>query len=368
VVVVVAGALANKVGNGGEAWVRPTWTIGLERLGFDTWLVERLAPGADAAAATAWFEAVCDDLGVRRRILVDHADGVLAGPPDGAAEVLGAARAVFDLSGHLGADRMLAPGATWVHVDLDPGFTQFWAHQGCLDLSGYDRHVSVGTALADPPVPLGGIEWIPTLPPVLVDRWRPAALPDTEPTLRTVGAWRPPHGPIEHDGRTYGVKAHQFRRFLDLPARVAARLELALAIHPADEADRARLAGAGFALVDPAAVAGTPTAFRSFVQGSWGEWSVAQGVYVECRTGWVSDRSAHWLAAGRPVVVQDTGATVRADGGWSTFSDLPGAAAAIDGLLADPAGGAQAARAFAERELDAAVVLGGLCERIGVGP
>jgi hypothetical protein len=104
------------------------------------------------------------------------------------------------------------------------------------------------------------------------------------------------------------------------------------------------------------------------VRGSTGEWSVAQGVYVGLRTGWVSDRSAHYLAAGRPVVVQDTGAALPAGDGYLTFDDPTDAAKALSRVLDDPAAGAEAARAVAEEHLGAGRVLGDLCERIGVAP
>lgn len=364
---VVAGALANKVGNGGEAWVRPTWTLGLDRLGWSTWLVERLAPGADRPAAIVWFEQVCGWFGLTRRVLLDADGTVLVGPePQLVRDVLAEAAVAFDLSGHLGADRSLLPRATLVHVDLDPGFTQFWAHAGAIELAGYDLFVSVGTTLSDPPLPLGGIEWIPTLPPVLVDRWQVHDLPAHDVSFSTVGSWRPPHGTVVHDGVTYGIKAHQFRRFHALSGSVDATLRPALSFHEADLADRDRLVEAGFDVRDPRDVAATPWDFADWVQSSWGEWSVAQGLYVECRTGWVSDRSAHYLAAGRPVIVQDTGAAgFDGDGTWS-FTGLDDAAAAIDAVLADPIGQRDAARSFAESRLDAEVVLGRLVERIGV--
>jgi hypothetical protein len=163
------------------------------------------------------------------------------------------------------------------------------------------------------------------------------------------------------------VKAHEFRRFLDLPRLVdTVTFELALVIHDGDAGDRRRLLDAGFVLRDPAVVAGSPDAFASYVSGSSGEWSVAQDVYASGRTGWVSDRSAHYLAAGRPVVVQDTRSFLPTGEGLLVFDDARGAADAVRRVERDPQGHAAAARSLAERHLDSDLVLATLCERLGV--
>ncbi len=372
---VVAGALANKVGNGGEAWVRPTWTIGLTRLGFDAWLVEELAPSEDPAATTCavdWFRSVTTVFGLSARCALISGDRTLVGPPLGElAAVLADASVLVNISGHLRRQDLPTPSAVRVFLDVDPGFTQIWADQGRIDLGGHDRHVTVGTGIGNGAsrLPDNGLDWITVLPPVLLDLWGSEPMPSGPPRFTTVGSWRPPHGTVEHDGTAYGIKAHEFRRHLDLPAQCqGVDLELALAIHSGDVADRERLEAAGYSVVDPASVAADPAAFADHVRGSWGEWSVAQGVYVEGRTGWFSDRSAHYLAAGRPVVVQDTGSTLPSGDGHLVFSDVVGAAAAIREVVADPVAHGAAARELAEQHLGADMVIGSLCERIGVSP
>jgi hypothetical protein len=373
-VAVVAGALANKPGNGGEAWVRPTWALGLDRLGFDTWLVEEVfpSPRADGLDALGWFRQVTDGIGLAGRAALIRGDETVVGPAlDEVRQVMGEAVLFVNISGHLRRADLPTPSALRVFVDVDPGFTQVWADQGRLDLGGHDRHVTVGTALGSSacPFPDNGLDWIPVLPPVLVGRWSPTPMPEGPPRFTTVGSWRPPHGTVEHDGTSYGIKAHEFRRFLDVPAQCpGVDLELALSIHDGDRADRDRLVASGFSLVDPAAVAGTPEEFAEHVLGSWGEWSVAQGVYVQGRTGWISDRSAHYLAAGRPVVVQDTGASLPDGDGFLTFCDLDGAAGALRRVVADPTAHSTAARELALQHLDSDVVLGRLCEQLGVSP
>ncbi|MDX1578847.1 MAG: hypothetical protein R3266_10190, partial [Gemmatimonadota bacterium] len=189
--------------------------------------------------------------------------------------------------------------------------------------------------------------------------------------LTTVASWRGAFGPIEHDGRAHGVKAHEWRRFRDLPGLAAPhRFEAALAIHEADRADRERLERAGWVLEDPVERAGSPDRFRAYVSGSDAEFSVAQGIYVGAGTGWFSDRTARYLAAGRPAIVQDTGfrAHLPAGEGILAFDTPREAARSVDAVARDYAAHARAARALAEARFDSDVVLGGLVDELGVCP
>jgi hypothetical protein len=164
--------------------------------------------------------------------------------------------------------------------------------------------LNVGTPTC--PLPAGGFDWRPTLPPVVLDCW-PVASPATDWRFTTVASWRGAFGPVEFGGKTFGVKAHQFRRVFELPAHSGLPFEVALSIHPADEKDREALLRNGWKVVDPATAACDPDSFRRYVQGSAAEFSPAQGIYADSRCGWVSDRTACYLASGRPVIVEDTG-------------------------------------------------------------
>jgi len=184
----------------------------------------------------------------------------------------------------------------------------------------------------------------------------------------TVGNWRG-YGSVTHDGVRYGQKAHSMRELFDLPSRTTERLELALAIHPDEKPDLAALAAHGWRLLDPAEVAGTPEQYAQFVRGSKGEFGVAKSGYVASNCGWFSDRSACYLASGRPVVAQDTGW-----GNWLATGDgvLPfrtaaEAAAAMDAVARDYARHSRAARATAERYFDSDKVLPALLDAVGAG-
>ncbi|MDQ3102665.1 MAG: hypothetical protein M3Q53_02335, partial [Actinomycetota bacterium] len=171
---------------------------------------------------------------------------------------------------------------------------------------------------------------------------------------------------IHHDGVQYGQKAHSLRALVDLPRRVPGRLALALAIDPGEDRDIAALNANGWELLDPAEVASTPDEYRRFVQGSWAELGLTKSGYVNARSGWFSDRSACYLASGRPVIAQDTGFDRRlpTGAGLLAFSTTDDAAAAIAELDRDYERHRAAAREIAVEHLDSDRVIGSLLERL----
>jgi hypothetical protein len=183
-----------------------------------------------------------------------------------------------------------------------------------------------------------------------------------------VAGWRGAFGRVEHDGRSYGLKVHEFRKVIDLPRRVPLTFELALDIHPGDHRDRAALEEAGWRLVDPRAASRNPAEFRDYVQGSGAEFSVAQGIYVETNSGWVSDRTVRYLASGKPALIQDTGFSENypVGEGMVAFTTVDGAAAGAERIAADYQRHAAAARALAEERFDSDVVLARFLAQAGV--
>ena len=369
----VAGALANKPGSGGEAWVRLSWIRGLRQLGFDVWFVEQLdRPTAGDSAEVRWFRAVTEEFGLAgRATLLGPDEQAIVGPH--ADELLAVAprAALVNISGHLRPSRLFDAFAARLMVDIDPGFTQFWHADGLAgaNVDGHDMFFTIGELIGTPgcPVPVGEIDWRPARQPVTLADW-PAQPSPGAGRFTTVATWRGPFGSIEHGGRTYGLKVHEFRRFADLPARSPHRFELALDIHPGDDADLRMLQEAGWELTDPRAAAADPAAFRAYVQRSAAEFSVAQGVYVETGCGWFSDRTARYLASGRPALVQDTGIsrTLPVGEGLVTFTTMDEAVAGADDIIVRYAEHSRAARRIAEQHLAAEVVLGSFCERAGM--
>jgi hypothetical protein len=385
-IAIVAGAVANKPCNGGEAWVRLSWIIGLRRLGFDVYFVEVLGASGcvdrDGRSAPygesinrSHLEPMLGDFGLTETtaLLDERGERLYGLDAQELGEVAAEAEVLFDLSGHLGDLPIAARSRRRVYVDLDPGFTQAWHADPSLPfrLSGYDHYVTVGLNLGKVgcTIPVAGVEWIPTLPPIVLDEW--ACAPTTRGACRftTVATWRSHFGPIEIDGSTLGLKHHEFRRVIDLPERVAdAQFELALDIHPADATDRRELEAHGWRIVSSREVAATPREFRDYVRGSGAEFSVAQPVYAQTGSGWFSDRTAAYLAVGRPALVQETGigSFLPVGEGLLTFASPSEARVQAQRIAADPVSHAQAARQLAEGYLDSDIVLGGLLVALGL--
>lgn len=374
--VVVAGALANKVGNGGEAWVRTSWVRALETLGARVDFVERLGPGHSEAArecAVRWFARVTRAAGLDGRAWLLDADDAggrdpLVGDPDALQRMLPTGDLLVDISGNLTGWAPAEALSRRVHVDLDPGYTQVWAHDGLLDLSWHDLHATVGLDVGTNrcAFPSGGRSWIAIRPPVHLPDWPVTELP-SDPRLTTVTSWRGPYGPLEWAGASFGVKAHRFRAIAPLARRAPVPVELAVSIDDADEADRRLLVAEGWQLTEPARVAATPGSFAAYVRGSWGELSIASPVYVEGRTGWFSDRTVRYLASGRPAIVEDTGwsAHLPHGSGLRSFEDVDGALAAIDEVRSDPAAHARAAREVADACFAPRAALAPLLDALG---
>ena len=360
---VVAGALANKPHNGGEAWVRLSWVRGLQRLGVDTWFVEEASPDVPEADRR-WFTEVAGRFGVGdRAALVDPGGRSLAGAPAGdLADALSGADVIFNISGNLTAEALLRLPRRRVYVDLDPGYTQFWHVQRLLGpvIDRHDSFLTVALSIGRDScaIPTGDIDWLALPPPVVLDDW-PAAPAPGDRRFTTVAAWRGGYGRVEHDGHVFGQKAHEFRRFADVPNRVPATCEVALDIHPADGADAELLRSGGWQLTDPRQVAPEPESFAGYVRESAAELSPAQGIYVETGSGWFSDRTTRYLASGRPAIVQDTGLPpeIPRGEGLLTFRTPEEAAAAARTVLEDYDLHARAARRIAEDHFDSGRVL-----------
>jgi hypothetical protein len=385
-IAIVAGALANKPFNGGEAWVRLSWLLGLRRLGFDAHFVEQLASancvdehGAAAdfqgSANLAYFESVVGEfeLGDRASLLCDGGREAVGPGVAELEDLAGEAELLVNISGHLTIPEILRAAGKRLYIDLDPGFTQAWHVDRAVPfaLEAHDHYATVGLNVGRSacPIPDCGIRWLPTLPPVVLEEW-PSAPAAAAMRFTTVARWRSPYGPPAIGGRTMELKHHRFRRLLDLPQRLGnVVFEIALDIDEGDRADREALVDHGWAIVDPREAAGTPRRFREYVSSSGAELSVAQGVYSETASGWFSDRTAVYLASGRPALVEDTGVGGRLPTGRGllVFASLDEAVAGAEEMAAASGTHGAAARAFAEEHLDSDLVLARLLAAIGVG-
>jgi hypothetical protein len=168
------------------------------------------------------------------------------------------------------------------------------------------------------------------------------------------------YNPVVYNGQTYGQKDVEFLRFLALPSRVIPTVcEIAVNAGKTRRTPRPLLVHKGWRVVDPEVVCPDLESYRHYIETSKAEWSVAKNGYVVGQAGWFSCRSACYLAAGRPVVVQDTGfgAVLPVGEGLLSFTTLEEAVAAIQDAEANYARHAKAARAIAEAYFDSDKVL-----------
>jgi hypothetical protein len=368
--IVVAGSLAQKPGQGGHAWVFLQYLLGFRRLGFEVTFVDQLPAGAENRdAAVAWMGRVMHGFGLDGHwSLLDDAGRNVAGLSV-AEVVVRTRRSAFlvNVMGFLRCEEVLAVAPRRVFLDIDPGFPQMWQALGLADVfAGHDDFVTIGENIGRPGchVPTCDRAWITTPQPVVLEEWPSRSESGT--ALTSVATWRGAYGPVEYEGRSYGLRAHELRRFAALPGASSVPLNLALSIHPADEADRALLESSGWTLLDPAIVAADPWVYRDFIQGSAGELMVAKNMYVQARSGWISDRSICYLSTGRPVVAQDTGLASRYPTGCGllTFTTFDEAVDAIEQVAAEPAKHGRAARELAEAYFDSDIVLGRLLSEL----
>ena len=277
---------------------------------------------------------------------------------------------LLNVMGFLTDEEILGSARQRVFLDIDPGFGQMWRELGMADvLRGHDRHVTIAENMGRPgcTIPTCGLEWITTRQPIVLDSWQPHG-GSGRGSFTSIGSWRGAYGPVEYGDSTYGLRAHEFRRFAQLPQRSGHRFEIALDIHPTEVNDLALLSANGWSLVDPQLVAGDPWAYQAYIQGSMAEFMVAKSMYVKTRSGWFSDRSACYLASAKPVLAQDTALEhlYPTGEGLLTFGTFDEALAGCEELSRNGIRHSRAARAIAEAFFDSNRVLSVLLRRLGV--
>jgi hypothetical protein len=172
------------------------------------------------------------------------------------------------------------------------------------------------------------------------------------------------HLPIEFEGVLYGQKDIEFQKFIDLPKRTTARLEVALS----GGAPQAKLTGSGWRLREAHTVTKSYKSFRDYIRNSMGEFSICKSIFVETRTGWFSDRSAAYLASGRPVILQDTGFSAHLPCGLGLYAinSVDEAAVAIESISSNLVKNSKAAREIASDQFSTSRVLPRLLQQLGL--
>jgi hypothetical protein len=367
--ILVAGIIARHP-FGGVAWCSLMYLLGLRDLGHEVFYVEDTGEcvydmdadslSKDPGYGLRHIDATLGPHGLADRWSFVNFDSTWHGAPrERVREFCRSADVFINLSGGswFWRDEYRAIPRK-VFVDTDPAFTQLGLAAGPSTMTeffrGFDRlftfGANIGTAAC--PVPTGEFTWHPTWQPIVMSAWRTDE-PPRDRRFSTVMTWQ-----IESFTDIGGNKDQEFVKVIDLPARVGDRFRLAV------NGPHELLRTHGWQTIEGMPATRDTASYRRFIQESYAEFSVAKHTYVSTRSGWFSDRTECYLAAGRPALVQDTGWTAHLPHGEGVLA-FSTPAEAEDGMRridADYPRHAAAARAVAFDHFDAAIVLPRLLE------
>jgi hypothetical protein len=252
-------------------------------------------------------------------------------------------------------------------IDTDPAFTQIrhLTEAAAMTIAKkHNRFFSFGENFgkASCQMPDDGFHWLPTRQPVVMNAWYNPNPTGENTKWTTVMQWDS-YKSREINGKKFGMKSMSFDAYVDLPGKVNDQIELALG---SVSAPREQLIAQGWSIIDPLPVSLTPAAYQSYIHQSKGEWSVAKHGYVVSNCGWFSERSACYLASGKPVVVQDTGFSdlFETGKGLFGFSNPNEAIHSMETINKDYKWHCRCARIFAEENFRADAVLTGLLDHL----
>jgi GT2 family glycosyltransferase len=381
--IVLLGSMT-KMPVAGVVWQVLHYLVGFERLGYDAYYVEAHArtpsmlmsrPSDNSTELAASFihrHLSRFGLGDRWGFHALHDDGSCHGMTWAQLERLyREAAAVINLHGGTAPREELTRTGRLIYLETDPVQLQVEIannERGTLEF--LDAHTAFFTFASNYgkdgcllPV-TDRYHFIPTRQPVVLDFW-PQSPPGTRFT--TIGNWKQLWRPVQFNGEVLTWSKHQeFQKVRTLPRAVEARFELALS--SIDLADIEALEAEGWLVRDAMDISMNIDDYRAFIAGSIGEFTVAKEQNVRLQTGWFSDRSATYLASGRPVVTQDTGyrRSLPVGTGLLPFSTAAEAAEAVGAVLADVDRHVRAARDIAAEHFSFDVVLPPLLESIGL--
>lgn len=384
--IVVLGTLASDP-YAGMAWMHMQIAAGLARLGHDVYYIEatstwpydpvRQARVCDSDYAVAYLARVAESFGLGKHWAYrrSYLDGEWFGLSQRQAEnLLVQADAVLNVAGATYLAREELKIGRPVYFGTDPVRHELaFAKGDDADTRDFiEEHtdfVTYGENIGNPDCP------IPPLPrlrsrtrqPVLLDVWQNSLPP--RPEFTTVCNWQQTGHDIEYQGELYYWSKHrEFLKFIDVPRRITPSIELAMPLHTLPADDRRLLEAHGWLLTHAHVFTTDPWIYRKYVHASRGEFTVAKDQNVRLRSGWFSERSACYLAAGRPVITQDTGfGTVLPTGeGLFAFTTMEDIVAAFEAIEADYARHSRAARAIAEDYFRAETVLAKVLDDLGL--
>jgi hypothetical protein len=378
--IVVLGAMS-EMPVSGVVWQVLHYLEGLRRLGHDVSYVEDTGAWPydpyldtitdDPSPAAAWLARVMEAAGFGRRwayVSAADEDRIWGMDREGMRRVLERADGLINLSGHTVLNETHLQVPVRIYLETDPVTPQLEIASGRQStvafLAAHTHHFSFGERLGLPgcPVPVEGFSYHPTRQPVVLDWWPPPRSfpkpPDGGVRFTTVGAWEQTYKDLVFDGEMYTwSKSAEFLKLLDVPRRAGVTIELALAFDDTDTV--APLERSGFRVLRALPLSRDRDAYRAFITGSGGEFTAAKDQNVRLRSGWFSDRTATYLATGRPAVVQDTGfdVTLPTGEGLLAFRTADEAVECLHEVMSDYERHSRVAHEIAEEHFRAETVL-----------
>jgi hypothetical protein len=384
-VVVVLGLLG-QFPLAGIAWQLMHYLAGLQRLGFRVFYVE----DTGAAPYDPRMKSLVRDCSYSLRFIAQtlqrlgmadawaYHDG-LSGQWYGLSsnrvqEICDRAVCAMNLCGASNPTMLtFRPKGKLLYLETDPVLYQVRLAQGDpvagQFLAGHDDHVTYGENLgeADCPVPLPRFHWKKTRPPVVMDFW-PFCGGENSRRFTTIATWHNRGKDMVFQGEIYHWSKHlNFLTVADLPRQTSQELELGVEID--NPAELEIFQRSGWILTDPLLISQDFTAYQNYICQSRGEFTVAKDVVARTKSGWFSDRSACYLAAGKPVVTQETGFSkfIPTGRGLFAFSTVDEALAALETINHDYRAHARAAREIAREYFDSERLLAKMLRDVGVG-
>jgi hypothetical protein len=373
----------------GVIWQHIHYIVGLQRLGHEVFYIEDSARlpydpttyeiNNDFSYALRTLEKLSRQFGFEDRWA--FCARYLEGQPcsglsiERVRELYREADAIFNICGTQEMNEDLLHSERILYIESDPGVEQIRVDKGepkpAEYLSQHHTLFTFGEHLGTEvcPIPTHQFQWLPTRQPIVTDFWKTEAPPAPGALFTSVANWNTSNlKDIEWRGEKYlWSKTLEFLKFDTAPQRAGERFELAT--HIRDAETRERLTALGWHLISPDAMSVDWDAYRSYLQDSKGEFTVAKDQYVRLNTGWFSDRSACYLAAGRPVITQATGFTDfygNSQRGLFAFRTLEEIAEAVREINADYPAHCLAAYEVAAEHFEATKVVASLLERAGV--
>jgi hypothetical protein len=362
--IIVAGIIA-RYPFGGVTWCSLMYLLGLRALGHEVYYLEDTGEcvydyekntiSLDSSYGLRYINAALSQFGLGDRwIFIDYKGDYYGESREETVRICGDADLFINLSGGswFWRDEYRAIPRK-IFIDSDPAFTQAAIAKGeswyVEFFKGFDALFTFGRNLGSPDCTIAEtpFEWKKTWQPVVCEQWETDVPPERD-VFTTVMTWK-----NQSFADADGNKDKQFQHFLGLPAKTEQPIELA--VNGAHEFLREN----GWNTVDGMSVSKDLNLYRNYIQNSKAEFSVAKHLYVSTRSGWFSDRSECYLAAGRPVLVQKTGFEkyLPTEAGLLAFGNLEEALDGIEKINADYARHSRCAGEIAREFFDAKVVL-----------